>query len=136
MGPLPNADPMTYSFTVGEPAPSWPGSPPPPGGGLARLGPGGLQILLTSAEPDEAAIHAADRGPVSLGFRDGADESALVVGIGEPGRAGHLVGEAPLTERPSWWSADVELALCDGSGVVRAVRRFQGPFAEAEPEDE
>ena len=124
---------MTYSFTVDEPAPSWPGSPPPPGGGLTRFGPGGLQILLTPAEPDEAAVHAADCGPVSLGFRDSADESTLLVGIGEAGRAGHLVGEAPLADRPSWWSADVELGLCDGDGVVRAVRRFHGPEAEAEP---
>ena len=36
-------------------------------------------------------------------------------------------------EADVWWGADVELALCDGRGVVRAVRRFRGPVAGASP---
>ena len=122
---------MTYSFHVGEPAPARATSAVRPGKGWTLFGPGGLQVLVALAEPGEAHVHAVDRGPVALGVRDHAGETTLLVGVGEPGQAGHLAAEAPLNDRPSWWSADVELALCDGSGVVRAVRRFQGPSAEA-----
>ena len=124
---------MTYSFHVDEPAPTRPGSPPRPGEGWTLFGPGGLQVLVALTEPDEAEVDAVERGPIALGVRDTTAESALLVEVGEPQGAGHLSAEAPLAGRPSWWSADVELALCDGEGVVRAVRRFHGPAAEPEP---
>ena len=123
---------MTYSFSVDDPAPARPGVPPPPGGGWTFFGPGGLQVLLALADPGPAVVRAVSVGPVALGVRDVAGESALLVEAGERGAAGHLAAEAPLPGRPSWWSADVELGLCDAQGVVRAVRRFHGPDAEAE----
>lgn len=47
---------MTYSFHVDEPAATRPGSPPQPGEGWTLFGPGGLQVLVVLAEPDEPAL--------------------------------------------------------------------------------
>ena len=121
---------MTHLFHVGEPASTWPDGPlaARPGEARASAGPGGVQIVVAVEEPGEPERRAVEAGPVSLGVADRPGRAALLVRAGEPGRPGHLEAAAEI-EAGIWWGADVELALCDGRGVVRAVRRFQGPDA-------
>ena len=127
---------MTHLFHVGEPTSTRPDGPlaARPGEARALAGPGGVQIVVAVEEPGEPERRAVKAGPVSLGVaaRPGlAGRGALLVRAGEPGRPGHLEAAAEI-EAGVWWGADVELALCDGRGVVRAVRRFRGPTVGAE----
>lgn len=126
---------MTHLFHVGEPASTRSGSPLVARGGEARavVGPGGIQIVIVVDEPSRAQQEAVETGAVSLGVVDGPRASALLVRVGEPGRQGHIEAEAEI-EAGIWWGADVELALCDGLGIVRAVCRFRGPTAGSSSE--
>lgn len=122
---------MTYSFHVGEPASTrqGPSGAPRPGEAKASSGPGGVQIVVALDDPGEPERRAVEDGPVVLGVRDRGGVGALLVQAGEPGRPGHVEATAPLDAQVAWWGADIELALCDRDGVVRAVRRFRGPMA-------
>jgi hypothetical protein len=125
---------MTHLFHVGEPATTRADGPlaAGPGEGRVAVGPGGIQIVLVVDEPGEATREAVETGAVFLGVADepgpvGRGRSALLVQVGERGAPGYLEASIEV-EADVWWGADVELALCDGRGVVRAVRRFRGPM--------
>lgn len=130
---------MTHLFHVGEPASTRADGPlaARPGEARASAGPGGVQIVVAVEEPGEAERAAVEVGSISLGVADspestgspaGSGWGAILVQVGEPGRLGYVEATAEV-EAGVWWGADVELALCDGRGVVRAVRRFRGPMA-------
>ena len=126
---------MTHLFHVGEPASTRPDGPLAARSGEARAsaGPGGVQIVVAVEDPGEPERRAIETGEISLGVADRpgpAGCGALLVRAGEPGRPGHLEAAAEI-EADVWWGADIELALCDGRGVVQAVRRFPGPAADA-----
>lgn len=125
---------MTHLFHVGEPASTRPDGPlaARPGEARALAGPGGVQIVVAVEEPGDPERRAVETGPVSLGIADRHGRGALLVRAGEPGWPGHLEAAAEI-EADVWWGADIELALCDGRGVIRAVRRFPGPTAEPVP---
>lgn len=139
---------MTHLFHVGEPASTRADGPlaARPGEARATAGPGGVQIVVAVEEPGEAERAAVEAGAISLGVADrpgpsggsaGSGRGAILVQVGEPGRPGYVEATAEV-EAGVWWGADVELALCDRRGVVRAVRRFRGPMvgpAGAEPAD-
>ncbi|MAS53133.1 MAG: hypothetical protein CMJ44_00645 [Pimelobacter sp.] len=127
---------MTHLFHVGEPVSTRAGSPlaAEPGEARAVAGPGGIQVVVAVADPGEDECRAVETGAISVGVSDehGATDgpgAALLVRVGEPGSAGFVEAVAPV-EAGVWWGGDVELALSDGRGVVRAVRRFRGPTAE------
>ena len=126
---------MTHLFHVGEPVSTRPDGPlsARPGEARASAGPGGVQIVVAVEEPGEPERRAVEAGPVALGVADRPGRGALLVRAGEPGRPGHLEAAAEI-DAGVWWGADIELALCDGKGVVRAVRRFLGPTADPVPE--
>jgi hypothetical protein len=126
---------MTYLLHVGEPASARADSPlaARPGDPRVAVGPGGIQIVLAVDDPGEEELAAVKTGAISLGVADepgptGRGRGALLVRVGERGTPGHLEASVEV-EADVWWGADVELALCDGRGVVRAVRRFRGPVA-------
>ena len=129
---------MTHLFHVGEPASTRADGPlaARPGEARATAGPGGVQIVVAVVDPGEAEREAVETGAISLGVADdpeptggsaGSGRGAILVQIGEPRRPGYVEATAEV-EAGVWWGADVELALCDGRGVVRAVRRFRGPM--------
>ncbi|PAP74538.1 hypothetical protein [Rubrivirga marina] len=133
---------MTHLFHVGELASTRADGPlaARPGEARAVVGPGGIQIVVALGEPGQAERDAVEVGAVSLGVADepdstgdghpaGGGRTALLVRVGEPGEPGHLEATAEV-EVGVWWGGDVELALCDARGVVRAVRRFQGPTVD------
>ncbi len=124
---------MTYMFHIGDPAPVQSRDPAtvPVGHDWAEVGPGGVQLLIKRSAPSEADNQAVEYGPVALGLRDAGRPGFLLVEIGEPGRPGHIEAEVEVDPRTGWWGLDFELALCDRGGIVRAVRRFEGPDAEA-----
>ena len=124
---------MTHAFRLGEPAPiqSVDPSTVPVGHAWAEIGPGGVQLLLKRAESSEAERHAVEHGPVGLGIQDDDRSSVVLLEVGEPSRPGHIATEIGIDPRAEWWGLDFELALCDERGIVRAVRRFEGPCAEA-----
>ena len=126
---------MTHAFYIGEPAPIQSVDPftVPVGHAWAEIGPGGVQLLLKRADPSEAERHAVEHGPVGLGIQDDDRSSVVLLEIGEPSRPGHIATEIGIDPRAEWWGLDFELALCDERGIVRAVRRFEGPCAEATP---
>ncbi len=139
---------MTHLFHVGEPASTRADGPlaARPGEARASAGPGGVQIVVAVEEPGEVEREAVETGAISLGVADSPEPAgsptsrgrgAILVQVGEPGRPGYVEATAEV-EAGVWWGADVELALCDGRGVVRAVRRFRGPMAgpaDAKPLD-
>ena len=122
---------MTHLFHVGEPASTRPDGPlaARPGEARASAGPGGVQIVVAVEDPGEPERRAVETGEISLGVADRLGRGALLVRAGELGRPGHLEAAAEI-EVGVWWGADIELALCDGRGVVRAVRRFVGPTTD------
>ncbi len=124
---------MTYMFHIGDPAPVQSRDPAtvPVGHDWAEVGPGGVQLLIKRGAPSEADNRAVEHGPVALGLRDEGSPGFVLVEIGEPGRPGHIEAEVEVDPRTGWWGLDFELALCDRGGIVRAVRRFEGPDAEA-----
>ena len=124
---------MTYTFHVGEPATTrndgaWAVAP---SSAVASAGPGGLRILVALESPGEAERRAVESGPIVLGVSDGAEAEAILVRIGTPGEPGYVEVSAVADVGEAWWGADIELGLCDGGGVVRAVRRFRGLEAAA-----
>ena len=133
---------MTHLLHVGEPASTRADGPLAVRTGEARasVGPGGIQVVVAVAEPSDDEREAVETGRVSLGVADepgprgagdptGRGRSALLVQIGEAGAPGYVEASAEV-DAGVWWGGDVELALCDGRGVVRAVRRFRGPMAD------
>ena len=119
---------MTYTFHVGEPTTTrtdgvWAVAPP---SAVASAGPGGLQILVALEAPGEAERRAVESGPIALGVSDGAEAEVILVRIGTLGQPGYVEASAAADIGEAWWGGDVELGLCDGGGVVRAVRRFRG----------
>ncbi|MDT7858228.1 hypothetical protein RQM47_16385 [Rubrivirga sp. S365] len=127
---------MTHVFTVGEPAPpsAVDVAAIPLGGGRAGVAEGGVQIVLRVDDPTQDTCEALQRGPVALGLREApSGAAAVLVEVGAPGSPGHLAAEAAvdLPEGAAPPPPDVELALCDAGGVVRAVRRFRGFSAPA-----
>lgn len=126
---------MTYTFHVGEPATTRTDGvrAVAPTSAVASAGPGGLQILVALEAPGEAERRAVESGPIALGVSDGAEVEAILVRIGTPGQPGYVEASAVAAVGHAWWGADVELAMCDGGGVVRAVRRFRGLEAAATP---
>ena len=119
---------MTYTFHVGEPTTTRTDgaravAPP---SAVASAGPGGLQILVALEAPGEAERRAVESGPIALGVSDGAEAEVILVRIGTLGQPGYVEASAAADIGEAWWGGDVELGLCDGGGVVRAVRRFRG----------
>ena len=126
---------MTYTFHVGEPTTTRTDSARAvaPPSAVASAGPGGLQILVALGAPGEAERRAVESGPIALGVSDGAEAEVILVRIGTPGQPGYVEASAAADIGEAWWGGDVELGLCDGGGVVRAVRRFRGLKAAATP---
>ena len=126
---------MTYTFHVGEPATtrSDDGKSIAPPHAIATSGPGGVQILIAVDALGHDRCRAVESGPIALGVSDRADSKAILIQIGVPGQPGYLEASAVADAGRVWWGADVELALCDGDGIVRAVRRFNGVEATELP---
>ncbi|MDT7858213.1 hypothetical protein RQM47_16310 [Rubrivirga sp. S365] len=125
---------MTHTFTVGETVPSYfKTADLKTGEARAFAGIGGFEVVLRVDEPTADHVAAVEHGPVGLGVQDrrGA-ESVLLLQVGERGGTGHAeavidIGPAEWKRPQRLWDADVELALCDASGVCRARREFVGP---------
>lgn len=123
---------MTYSFRVGEPAPvqSVDPSAVPVGHAWAEIGPGGVQLLVKRLRPSPDERRAVEHGPVGLGIQDDDEASVVLLEVGAPAWPGYAATRVEIDPRAEWWGLDFELALCDEAGIVRAVRRFEGPCVQ------
>lgn len=126
---------MTSTFTVGEPVP-FAAEAIPLGEGRATATPDGTQIVVRVESPDPATCASVDHGLVALGvhIQVEADLFTYLVEVGVAGEPGHLEARAVLDISAVVGddvSLDMEFALCDRSGVVQAVRRFEGLLAPA-----
>ncbi len=123
---------MTHSFHVGDPAPvqSVDPSTAPVGHAWAEIGPGGVQLLVKRRAPSPDERRAVEHGPVGIGIQDDDEASVVLLEVGAPGHPGYAATRVELDPRAEWWGLDFELALCDEAGIVRAVRRFEGPCAQ------